>query len=460
MSKHAVWWSHFWEAPWFVTNDAGTIRNTFLDRSIVTDKNHLGQDIPRPFSANVLGLLNSNKNCQDNFPGLLCEIEAGKSFATGTRTRAFIITPRDSKSNILYNLHVEAIQGELEMVLPGLMPEDLQVITYLPSGSDTDLPEDGGNPKEYQSMYGKFMVQYDPQDTAATSRAGKAAIELWAEYGTEPKARLQWPTLPGQYNPVGPLPVPLGPGTFSNIQASSLVSVILRSSSRSTSTMITSASFAGLRPGFNGVPGCAYVMAPESGQRCVEDYCNCGGTVAPLITARVDDQVSLHCGYSTQPSWNRCPGDPTASPTPTPTPTPSPRPAYAQGVCRMHIQEGPNEIFILLNVNIFDANNVQQYTGNLNVFYKGNAVIEYQATPFGYDIELTAYSVLDGTKELPDSAVLQIKMGAVAKVGYDMRDVTKVPHCNVGQWGGLNLWDQIWGKWYKSKRQADCFWAC
>ncbi|EAT87847.1 hypothetical protein SNOG_04087 [Parastagonospora nodorum SN15] len=217
MSKHAVWWSHFWEAPWFVTNDAGTIRNTFLDRSIVMDKNHLGQDIPRPFSANVLGLLNSNEEF------------------------------------------------------------------------DTDLPEDGGNPKEYQSMY----------DTAATSRAGKAAIELWAEYGTEPKARLQWPTLPGQYNPVGPLPVPLGPGTFSNIQASSLVSVILRSSSRSTSTMITSASFAGLRPGFNGVPGCAYVMAPESGQRCVEDYCNCGESMiksrsiadTPLSPAGTDVQA-------------------------------------------------------------------------------------------------------------------------------------------------------------------------
>jgi hypothetical protein len=181
MSKHAVWWSHFWENPWFVTNDAGTIRNTFLDRSILTDKIHLGQDVPRPFSANVLGLLNSNKNCQDKIPGLLCEIEAGKSFAADAGTRAFIITPRDSKSNILYNLHVEAIQGELEMVLPGLKPGDLQVITYLPSGSDTDFPEDGGNPKEYQSMYGKVLVQYDPQDTAATSRAGKAAIELLAE---------------------------------------------------------------------------------------------------------------------------------------------------------------------------------------------------------------------------------------------------------------------------------------
>jgi hypothetical protein len=54
MSKHAVWWSHFWGNPWFVTNDAGTIRNTFLDRSILTDKIHLGQDVPRPFSANVL----------------------------------------------------------------------------------------------------------------------------------------------------------------------------------------------------------------------------------------------------------------------------------------------------------------------------------------------------------------------------------------------------------------------
>jgi hypothetical protein len=112
----------------------------------------------------------------------------------------------------------------------------------------------------------------------------------------------------------------------------------------------------------------------------------------------------------------------------------------------MHVREGANEHFILLNVNIFDANNVQQYTGNLNVLYDGNAVIGYQATPFGYDIEITAYSVLDGTKPLPNSAVLQIKMGVVARVNYDMRDVTKVPHCNVGKWDGLNLRDKIWGK--------------
>jgi hypothetical protein len=84
------------------------------------------------------------------------------------------------------------------------------------------------------------------------------------------------------------------------------------------STLATSATPTGLRPGFNGIPGCANFIAPGSGQRYVDNYCNCGGTVAPLLTGRVDlNHVTLHYDYSTQPSWIRCPSDPTVSPTPT-----------------------------------------------------------------------------------------------------------------------------------------------
>ena len=73
-------------------------------------------------------------------------------------------------------------------------------------------------------------------------------------------------------------------------------------------------------PGSGGVPSCAYVIYPD-GQACVDaDYCNCGGTPAPLLTATVDGKESKDCNYKTVPT-SECP-KPTKAPAPPSPPAP------------------------------------------------------------------------------------------------------------------------------------------
>lgn len=60
-----------------------------------------------------------------------------------------------------------------------------------------------------------------------------------------------------------------------------------------------------------GVPGCAYILVPDE-QACEADYCDCGGSPAPLITATADGTMSTGCGYTTLPP-SACPAAPTAS---------------------------------------------------------------------------------------------------------------------------------------------------
>lgn len=64
-----------------------------------------------------------------------------------------------------------------------------------------------------------------------------------------------------------------------------------------------------LVPGEAGIPGCAYVLVDDSGANalCPSDYCNCGGTVAPLLTSFVSGTSNLNCNYKTQPEINSCP---------------------------------------------------------------------------------------------------------------------------------------------------------
>ena len=81
-------------------------------------------------------------------------------------------------------------------------------------------------------------------------------------------------------------------------------------------------------PGQCGVPGCAYIIASDlgGGGMCPADYCNCGGTPAPLLTGTVSGSATVHCGYTTQPE-SECPSGPprvTAAPSPAPSSTPYP----------------------------------------------------------------------------------------------------------------------------------------
>lgn len=62
-------------------------------------------------------------------------------------------------------------------------------------------------------------------------------------------------------------------------------------------------------------------MLYPGGQACVDaDYCNCGGTPAPLLTSTVDGKETTNCNYKTVPT-SECP-KPTKAPDPSTTSPP------------------------------------------------------------------------------------------------------------------------------------------
>lgn len=92
--------------------------------------------------------------------------------------------------------------------------------------------------------------------------------------------------------------------SFSSEVTSTTMTAVASDKSRQSSTTTTL-----IVPGKNGVAGCAYVVASElgAGAMCSSDYCNCGGTVAPLLTSSVSGTLTTNCNYGTQPAVNSCP---------------------------------------------------------------------------------------------------------------------------------------------------------
>lgn len=76
-------------------------------------------------------------------------------------------------------------------------------------------------------------------------------------------------------------------------------------------------------PGKCGTPGCAYVIAKNLGPAalCSNDYCNCGGHVAPLMTTTVSGATSTGCYYTAVPTCGDC-NAATCDPKPTSTQPP------------------------------------------------------------------------------------------------------------------------------------------
>jgi hypothetical protein len=66
-----------------------------------------------------------------------------------------------------------------------------------------------------------------------------------------------------------------------------------------------------LVPGKNSTPVYAYVVAADIGSEvlCTEDYCNCDGTAALLLTSQVSvsGRWTTNCVYTTQPATDACP---------------------------------------------------------------------------------------------------------------------------------------------------------
>lgn len=85
------------------------------------------------------------------------------------------------------------------------------------------------------------------------------------------------------------------------------------------------------------------------------DFCNCGGTTAPLLTATVSGTTTKNCAYTIQPTSQY---DPKPPPSSTPPP-PTPPPPYATGRCNVHVWEGLGteigQLSVYMEANITDA---------------------------------------------------------------------------------------------------------
>jgi len=371
-----------------------------------------------------------------SFLALACHVD--KAFAQGEEPRVIIITPEsEDGSKLEYPEHINAIRSVLkDSVFKDVGEYDdnhVVVVAYnREHGKDQHAkpPHEGGDPEKYSWLNGKFMLQFDPQH-----EPGRAALELWAEQSSQPVFSTQWASHQTvsftTTNPPSSTPNSIhttGPSSFTTIATSLAPSVP--------------------RPGISGIAGCAYVIA-DNGQRCVEDYCNCGGTVAPLLTMTVGSTLELNCEYSTQPSWNRCPGDPTGSPkstsaSPLPsltTPSPTPSPLYEQGICRLHIKEwSRGDGSAELSLAVFDNSSHAplSYSHYEAVRFGDIAVIEGSEAILGYPIEIHL-GKLAWHENVYDSLDLVITFGDVATVSFKDQDASKYPHCNVGgwDWGGI-----------------------
>jgi len=361
-----------------------------------------------------------------------------QSIAEGEEPRVIVITPRSSYgSELAYPNHINAIRSVLrDNVFKDVSEYDdnhVVVVAYdrgMGEDPNANPPHEGGDPEKYSWLDGKFMLQFDPQH-----EPDRAALELWAEQSSQPVFSTQW----ASHQTVGFTTTSPPTTTPSNVYTTD---------SSSFTTIATPLASGVPRPGISGIPGCAYVIA-QNGQRCVEDYCNCGGTVAPLLTMTVGSTLELNFEYSTQPSWNRCPGDPTGSPKSTSasplrsltTPSPTPSPLHEQGICRLHIKEwtrgdGSAELSLVVFDNSSHA--PLSYSHYEAVRFGDIAVIEGSEAILGYPIEVHL-GKLALYENVNDSLDLVITFGDVATVSFKDQDASKYPHCNVGGWdrGGI-----------------------
>ena len=432
VSKSAIWWSHFWELPGFLAlydeeSPSDGWYNTW-DEPLEDEE----EGNPSIFRTYVLDVLESTKSCSmdeepKSFLSLACHVD--KAFAEGEEPRVIVITPRSSYgSELAYPNHINAIRSVLrDNVFKDVSEYDdnhVVVVAYdrgMGEDPNANPPHEGGDPEKYSWLDGKFMLQFDPQH-----EPDRAALELWAEQSSQPVFSTQW-SFSQTVSITTTSPPTTTPSNVSTTDPSSFA------------TIVTPLASSVPRPGISGIPGCAYVIA-ENGQRCIENYCNCGGTVAPLLTMTVSGTLELNCEYSTQPSWNRCPGDPTASPKSTSasltTPSPTPSPLYEQGICRLHIKEstrrrGPAE----LTLAVFDnSGHAPLSSSHHDAMRFGDiAVIEGSNTILGYPIEVHLGDP-EQFEDVYDSLNIVITFGDVATVSFRDQDASKYPHCNVGGW--------------------------
>lgn len=211
-------------------------------------------------------------------------------------------------------------------------------------------------------------------------------------------------------------------------------------------------------PGVGGTPGCAYVIYPD-GQACVDaDYCNCGGTPAPLLTATVDGKETKNCNYKTVPT-SECP-KPTKTPDPSPTPAAPPK---DEGNLRCNPTGTPykkfsqskakDQITKLCQAYVDDGVVLSESGDSLpdsNKYYKLEQVTG--SSEDGSTLVINPNWAKSGCADINNPTAMDFKAAGVDKcVGYFLRAVDGCP--NFENSNG----DEYW-KWGGQNQAACVFW--
>ncbi|KAF2875007.1 hypothetical protein BDV95DRAFT_665647 [Massariosphaeria phaeospora] len=486
VSKHAVWWSHFWEVPSFLFKDEEDGHwNIFGDHPDIPKTG----EMPRDFYEDVLMSLGGAGQCDMDEPPyrfrkLACLVSTG-TCSSGSGTKVIIITPRDVKPEdesqtswhtLEYADHIGLIRTTIRQAFEDVddySDDDVLVVDYDTKGGfdpNSGPPHEGGNPDYYKDMQGKFMLRYDPMAVLSDDGEWAAGVELWAEARPTPVYSKIWTPLDcqvvdlewsGENSGVqdssrercacvsgsckkphtrtgsttgGSRPTDamstrtkssLSSRTTQSLSTTSsnqslsasssqysitTISSVTRSAPMRSSGSLTSPRLSatlshstptGKRPGVDGVPGCAHVIANNLKDRalCYADYCNCGGVVAPLWTTTVSKTLSIGCAYPTQPSVNQCPGHPPETPssfTPTPSqtttlppspPPPSPSPLFAHGTCRIHLKQTfVDKKDVDLELKVYDNRNTISWPFSGRTKFASTLIMPADSLPMNYNI--------------------------------------------------------------------------
>ncbi|KAI9718522.1 MAG: hypothetical protein M1812_003973 [Candelaria pacifica] len=240
-------------------------------------------------------------------------------------------------------------------------------------------------------------------------------------------------------------------------------------------------------PGCWGVPRCAYYIAADQGLPAdTPNYCNCGGTTAPLLT----HSGTTDCAYTTQPASNiplgTLPGGsgkgsttPASAPRVTTAASPKlvvPPPPYVTGKCNIHVWEGLGEIgqkSVYLEANITDAK------GGLVGFKSGgldwNVALDVNSKLANVMI-VTAQSGISRSLRKREDRHLSKRVGSAPPtrplfekgtvqfaVGAQKWDTTS-KQCTAGVWNNGNANDffgsLVFGDKFLPSRQMDCKFDC
>ncbi|KAF2814456.1 uncharacterized protein BDZ99DRAFT_473515 [Mytilinidion resinicola] len=504
-SQQGVWISHFWEAPAFTkviipaTHDADG--NEITPAQYAFDQKQFENDVLNRLEWGFV--FNGQKT-----DGLHLLSAPGARFDRQYDPHVTIVAPRRKV----------AFAEPADLAYPGQVG---QIVTKI------------------REIFGKVLFQYDPYEVLFDTCDGRpaqqwAAYQIWLEDNPNPILEKTWPASLSQLVPHRKRDeslacnisnsMPTSASTLSSFvtstrattsiqttsttvsseisppnqasmwsviisdmesfvkaSASSTASQTTTSASLPTSTLTAMITSSAAVPGQGGVPACAYMIASDlgGGAMCTADYCNCGGTPAPLLTSTTAGTTVTDCGYSTQPPASQCPQTLSTSPPPSSaaqsapsspgTTNTQPPPPFAPGNCKIHIKEwfGTDEPWlapVYSSLQIYDGQGTQLYTFDSGSVPWGNSVTAPMAdSKLPYDVTVTfstdvpkrrkraglGNSLLRGRLYVPQPSYAEhtwnkrlVTIGAGdTHWDFSMTDQTK-PWCSVGAWD-MGSWNGI-----------------